>query len=80
MNVPRPASNPVLALAVGDVVRLKKTHPCGGREWGVVRVGADIGLTCATCGRRVLLERRDAERSIAAFVSHATPPADLSPA
>ena len=70
----------MLPLSVGDVVRLRKTHPCGGREWRVVRVGADIGLVCATCGRRVLLERRDAERRIVAFVSHATPAVDPDPA
>lgn len=38
-----------------DVVRLRKPHPCGGYEWTVVRLGADIGLVCSTCGRRVLL-------------------------
>lgn len=42
---------------VGDVVRLRKPHPCGSFEWQVVRIGADIGLKCVKCGRRVLLER-----------------------
>lgn len=45
-------------LAMGDVVRMRKPHPCGGYEWVVVRLGADIGLECLTCGRRVMLERR----------------------
>ena len=45
-------------LNLGDVLRLRKPHPCGGYEWRVVRLGADIGLECLTCGRRVLLERR----------------------
>ena len=40
-----------------DIVRLRKPHPCGGYEWRVVRLGTDIGLICATCGRRVLLPR-----------------------
>lgn len=40
-----------------DIVRLRKPHPCGGYEWRVVRLGADIGLVCLTCGRRVLLPR-----------------------
>jgi hypothetical protein len=70
----------VLPLFVGDVVRLRKTHPCGGREWRVARIGADIGLVCTTCGRRVLRDRRGVERSIAAFVSRATPADDAGPA
>ena len=45
-------------LQLDDVVRLKKTHPCGSTDWKVVRLGADIGLVCLGCGRRVLLERR----------------------
>lgn len=52
-----------------DVVRLRKPHPCGGYEWTVVRLGADIGLVCSTCGRRVLLPRRELERRLKAFVS-----------
>lgn len=54
---------------IDDIVRLKKPHPCGSYEWKVVRVGADIGLTCQTCGRRVLLPRRELERRLRAFVS-----------
>jgi hypothetical protein len=45
-------------LELGDVVRLRKPHPCGGYEWKVVRLGADIGLECLTCARRILLPRR----------------------
>lgn len=52
-----------------DVVRLKKPHPCGSYEWRVVRIGADIGLRCLTCGRRVLLSRRTVEKRIKQFVS-----------
>ena len=44
---------------VGDAVTLRKVHPCGGYRWEVYRVGADIGIRCATCGRRVMLERRE---------------------
>ena len=57
--------------AVGDVVRLKKPHPCGGYDWSVVRLGADIGVKCVTCGRRVLLPRRDLERRMKLFVLQA---------
>lgn len=65
---------------IDDVVRLRKPHPCGGYEWTVVRLGADIGLVCTTCGRRVLLPRRELERRLKTFVSrgpdYAEPAAD----
>ncbi len=44
-------------IRLGDIVRLRKLHPCGGADWRVVRLGADIGLVCLTCQRRVLLPR-----------------------
>lgn len=47
---------------IGDVVALRKAHPCGAREWRVVRVGADIGIVCAGCERRVTLARSALER------------------
>lgn len=47
---------------VGDILSLRKAHPCGGRDWRVTRIGADIGLTCATCGRRVFLTLEELER------------------
>jgi len=50
---------PVLPdLKLDDRVRLRKPHPCGGYEWKIVRLGADIGLECLRCGRKVLLPRR----------------------
>jgi hypothetical protein len=58
---------------MGDIVRLRKAHPCGGFEWEVVRLGADIGLRCRTCSRRVLLERRVLERRIKTFVERGEP-------
>jgi hypothetical protein len=51
-------------LQMDDKVRLRKPHPCGGYEWRIVRLGADIGLECLTCGRRVLLDRRTLARRI----------------
>ena len=45
-----------IEIKLGDVVRLRKAHPCGSYEWEVVRVGADIGLKCLKCQRSVLLE------------------------
>jgi hypothetical protein len=46
-----------LDLKVGDVVRMKKAHPCGNHLWQVTRLGADIGLTCQKCQRHVMLSR-----------------------
>jgi len=51
-----------IEIKLGDIVRLRKAHPCGSYEWEVVRVGADIGLKCLKCQRRVLLERSIFER------------------
>ena len=51
-------------LRLGDVVRLKKQHPCGSFEWEITRLGADIGLQCQGCGRRVMLARSKAEKRI----------------
>jgi len=59
---------PVLKLYLGDVVRTRKTHPCGGDQWEIVRLGADIGIRCLRCGRRVLMPRVKLERRIKEFV------------
>lgn len=44
-------------LKPGDIVRLKKRHPCGGYHWRVNRVGGDIGLHCQTCGHYIMVSR-----------------------
>ena len=49
-------------LQLNDVVRMRKPHPCGAYEWTVTRLGADIGLECNGCGRRVMLTRRELAR------------------
>ncbi len=48
----------ILQVDTGDVYRMRRRHPCGGWEWKVYRTGADIGIECLTCGRRVMLDRR----------------------
>lgn len=68
------ANKPPLEFRIGDVLRLRKPHPCGGYEWQVVRLGADLGLECLTCRRRVLLERREVEKRLKAFVSRGPAP------
>lgn len=64
----------VVEFRLDDVVRLRKVHPCGGYEWRVTRLGADIGLRCVTCGRRVLLERRTLEKRLKTFVERGEAP------
>jgi hypothetical protein len=59
----------VLELRLGDIIRLKKPHPCGSHEWIIVRLGADIGIKCLICEHSVLLERATLERRIKGFVS-----------
>ena len=63
------ASDGPLELFLGDVVRLRKPHPCGATDWTVVRLGADIGLRCHGCGHRVLLTRRTLGKRLKGFVS-----------
>ena len=46
-------------LHLGDVVRLRKPHPCGGFDWEVTRLGADIRVRCITCERTIMLSRSD---------------------
>jgi len=56
---------------MNDVLRLRKPHPCGNTDWVVVRLGADIGLKCLGCGRRILLPRREVARRMKSYVSKA---------
>ena len=49
---------------VGQVVILKKSHPCGGRRWTIYTLGMDVGLQCQQCGQRIKLARRKFERAV----------------
>ncbi len=51
-------------IQVGDVLVMKKEHPCGSKEWKVIRVGMDFKLVCAGCGRQVMIPRTKAEKSV----------------
>jgi hypothetical protein len=62
-------------LEMDDIVRLRKVHPCGSFEWKIVRLGADIGLECLGCGRRVLLPRRQLARQLKSIQPKAGTPA-----
>lgn len=61
-RVPDPAPNPVLA--AGSTVELRKPHACGGLQWNVTRIGADVGLRCLNCGRLVLIPRLEFQRRL----------------
>jgi hypothetical protein len=58
---------PPVAFRLGDVIRLKRAHPCGGSSWLVDRLGADLGLRCTTCTRHVIVARSQVERRLAGF-------------
>jgi hypothetical protein len=62
-----------LQLYLGDVIRLKKPHACGGYTWTVTRLGLDIGLRCTTCSRRILLPRLETERRFREFIERGDP-------
>ncbi len=57
-----------MQIAVGDVLEMKKEHPCGSRRWLVLRVGMDFKLRCEGCGREVMLPRSKAEKNIKKIV------------
>ena len=63
---------PPLDLHLGDIVQMRKPHPCGGDTWRVVRLGAEIGIRCLTCERKVMLPRSTFERRVKRFVERGT--------
>ncbi len=54
----------MMDIRVGDVLVMKKKHPCGGDRWSVLRIGADFRLRCVTCGREVMNPRSKVEKSV----------------
>lgn len=58
-------------IQLGDVVRMKKPHPCGGTDWEITRVGADVKLKCLTCAHVVMLERYVFEKRVKKLVRRA---------
>lgn len=51
-------------ISVGDTLEMKKQHPCGSKEWQVLRVGMDFKLRCAGCGHEMMIPRSRAEKSV----------------
>lgn len=58
---------------IGDIVQMKKGHPCGSNEWEVIRVGADIKIKCCNCGRIVMLERSRFEKNVKKILKQNVP-------
>lgn len=67
-----------IEIHLDDIVQMRKPHACGGNTWRVVRIGADIGIRCLTCNRKVLLARAEFERRITCFVQRTTPTTNTS--
>ncbi len=61
----------VMDINVGDVLKLKKQHPCGSREWEVLRVGADFRLKCLGCGHQIMIARKLLEKNVKEIVEKA---------
>jgi len=62
---------PPIPVKLGDIAQMRKPHPCGSLEWEVVRIGADIGIKCLKCRRRVILPRDEFERRLKSLKSSA---------
>ena len=60
----------IVRYEIGDIVKMKKTHPCGSDQWEITRTGIDFGLKCLGCGRRVMVARPKFEKAVKAIVSH----------
>jgi hypothetical protein len=67
-----------LELRIGDVVRMKKPHPCGNHLWQVRRLGADVGITCQKCRRHVMLPRSYLERRVKEVIPGGRPTDDAA--
>lgn len=52
-----------MEFSVGDIVTLKKQHPCGSKQWEILRVGADFRLKCLGCGHRIMIPRKQVEKN-----------------
>ena len=72
-------TNQPIQFYVGDIIRLKKPHACGGFDWSVSRLGLDIGLKCTTCSRRIMLPRLETERRFRQFIERGDPATAIEP-
>ena len=59
---------------LGDLVRMRKKHPCGSDQWTVIRVGADIKIRCSGCSRIVMMDRADFMKRMKKIIAHSDVP------
>ena len=59
---------------LGDLVEMRKTHPCGSKQWTIIRVGADIKIRCQGCGRIVMMDRIDFVKRMKKVLAHSETP------
>ena len=62
---------PYMDIQVGDVIKLKKEHPCGSKEWEVLRIGADFRLKCIGCEHQIMISREIVEKNLREIVKKA---------
>jgi hypothetical protein len=60
-----------MQIALGDVVKMRKAHPCGSDQWVITRTGADVKIKCRGCGRVVMLDRVEFEKRVKKIVAQA---------
>lgn len=60
----------IMDLKIGDIIKMKKQHPCGNNLWEVMRTGMDIRLKCKGCGHQVMLPRKQVEKNFRGFISN----------
>lgn len=58
-----------MELKVGEIIKLKKQHPCGVNRWKILRIGMDFRLECTGCGRQVMLPRKLVEKNFKGYIS-----------
>lgn len=62
----------ILKISVGDVLEMKKPHPCGTKNFKVMRVGSDVRIICEGCGRDMTLDRIKLEKSVKQIITKKT--------
>lgn len=65
---------PTETIQLGDIVQMRKTHPCGSDKWMIIRVGADIKIRCQGCSRIVMMDRADFMKRMRKIVGHSAEP------
>lgn len=58
-------------LQIGDVIKMKKPHPCGANEWKILRTGIDFRLECVVCGRQIMITRKLVEKNFRGMIKKA---------